>query len=206
MIGEYCRMPSPRLDEMTSRWLTGQNGSGAMSLWVFSNGAKMGRTVRVLGLLAATFLANEAFIANAAFAAKIEYSALAESVPHLVIRSTETESDALIRATCSQAGTVELRLGAELDVGAGNGGTATLALRSGGKTANISGVSLLSIDSPMTGGSELLATVPSSDPVFEVLTSGASIRFSGSIKGVQSVSIGLEATKSLKKLLASCKA
>jgi hypothetical protein len=174
--------------------------SGAMRYGVVSDIGKIGRPFGLLGLLAATFLPNDTL------AAKIEYSAIADSAPHLVIRSTETESDALIRAICSQAGMVELRLGAEFDVGAGNGGAVTLALRSAGKTANISGVSLLSIDSPMTGGSELLATIPSADPVFDLLTSGASIRFSGSIKGVQSVSIGSEATKSLKKFLASCKA
>jgi hypothetical protein len=174
--------------------------SAAMRLWTLSGVAKTRKLVGLLGPLAAAFLPNEAL------AAKIEYSAVADSAPHLVIRSTESESDALIRAVCSQPGMVELRLGAELDVGAGNGGTATLALRSAGKTANISGVSLLSIDSPMTASSELLATIPSTDPIFEVLASGASIRFSGSIKGVQSVSIGAEATRSLKKFLASCKA
>ena len=177
-----------------------------MRLWILSDVSKTGRPVGVLAVMATAFLVNAPLRPNEALAAKIEYSALADSVPRLVIRSTESESDALIRATCTQAGIVELRLGAELDVGTGNGGVATLALRSAGKTANISGVSLLSIDSPMTGGSELLATIPSADPIFEVLTSGASIRFSGSIKGAQSVSIGSEATKSLKKFLASCKA
>jgi hypothetical protein len=173
---------------------------GAMTLWDFVDVAKVWPPVGLRAVFVATF------VSTPAFADKIEYAAIADSVPHLVIRSNETESDAFIRATCSQTGMVELRLGAEFDVGAGKGGAVTLTLKSAGKTANISGVSLQSIDSPMTGSSELLATVPSTDPVFAVLSSGASIRLSGSIKGAQSVSVGNEATKSLKKFLASCKA
>jgi hypothetical protein len=171
-----------------------------MSLWDFTDVAKIWRPVGLRTFFVATL------VSSPAFADKIEYAAIADSVPHLVIRSNETESDAFIRATCPQTGMVELRLGAEFEVGSGNGAAVSLTLKSAGKTANISGVSLQSIDSPMTGGSELLATIPSADPIFAVLSSGASIRLSGSIKGAQSLSIGNEATKSLKKFLASCKA
>jgi hypothetical protein len=147
-----------------------------------------------------------ALVPGRSLADKVEYSALVESVPHLVIRSNAPEGDALVRAICIGAGMVELRLGAEFDVGAGKGETATLSLKSAGKTASVSGTSLQSIDAPMTGSSELLATISSADPIFSVLASGVSIRFSGSIKGSPSVSLGAEATKSLKKFLASCKA
>jgi hypothetical protein len=147
-----------------------------------------------------------AAIPSDASAAKVEYAAVADSVPHLVIRSNAPEGDAILRATCPQGSIVELRLGAELDVGHGNGAAVTLSAKSAGKTAKISGISLFSIDSPMTADSELLATVPTTDPIFDVLTSGAAVRFSGSIQGAQSVTLGAAATKSLKKFLAECAA
>jgi hypothetical protein len=174
-------------------------GCGAMRLWDFADVARVWTPLGLRAFIVATLTSTPAL------ADKIEYTAIADLAPHLVIRSNAPEGDAFIRATCSQAGVVELRLGAELDVTAGKDGMASLTLRSAGKTANISGAALQSIDSPMTGSSELLATIPSTDPVFAVLTSGAPVRLSGSIKGAQSVSIGNEATKGLKKFLASCK-
>lgn len=152
----------------------------------------------------AMFIAT--LLPNPVLADKVEYTGVTDSVPRVEIRSNAPEGDALIRAICLGFGMVELRLGAEFDVGAGKGEAVTVTLKSAGKAANVSGASLQSIDSPMTGSSELLATVRSADAIFSVLASGAAIRFSGSIKGAQSVSIGADATKSLKKFLASCKA
>jgi hypothetical protein len=157
-----------------------------------------------LVVLAGTFVAFG--LSSQAAAPKVAYFADATSVPHLVIRSDAPEGDAILRSTCPQGSVVELRLGAEFDVGHGNGAAVALSAQSAGTTAKISGVSLFSIDSRMTGSSELLATVPTTDPIFSVLTSGATIRFSGAIDRAQSVTLGATATKSLKKFLADCAA
>jgi hypothetical protein len=133
-----------------------------------------------------------------------EYKAQERSAPYLEIRSNEAESDTILRATCPNAGVIDLRIGAEFQVGGGDGKSVNLVLQSGGKTARIKGISLPSADQQMTGGTELVASVPIDDPIFEVLAAGAPIRFTGSIKETK-VALGASASAALKRFLDRCK-
>jgi hypothetical protein len=102
--------------------------------------------------------------------------------PYLVARSTESESDASLRALCRYSESIELRLGAEDGgVGEGKGEKVNLHLESQGKTATLEGVSRRSEDSEMTGGTELVTEVRADAPVFAVLQTGKPVKLSGSL-------------------------
>lgn len=155
------------------------------------------------GLQAATLIALSTLFAAEAAAAN--YTALEKPARNLVIRSDEPESDAILRASCRKAGTVELRLGAEFQVGKGDGGSVELVLKSDGKTVRVSGVSKPSVDQEMTGGTELLAKVQPDDAIFDVLMSKGEIHFSGSIKDDAKATLGPSVSAALKRFLDHCK-
>ena len=133
--------------------------------------------------------------------ADAHYSATVGEVQQMVIRSDEYEGDAFLRATCTGGGIVELRLGAEFDVGQGRGEPVTLSLQSKGKKVRIHGRSFPSADSQMTGGSELLSSFSTKDEIFVVLLSGAPIRLSGSIPKEGAINFGPKATAALASFL-----
>jgi hypothetical protein len=102
--------------------------------------------------------------------------------PYLEARSTESESDASLRALCRNSAAIGLRVGAAERVGNGKGEKVKLLLESQGKTATLEGISTESEDSPMTGGTELVTEVGADSPVFAVLQTGKAVKLSGSLE------------------------
>jgi hypothetical protein len=99
--------------------------------------------------------------------------------PYLEARSTEEESDASLRAICRNSQTIELRAGANEQVGEGDGKAVTLEFQSDGKKATLTGISKFSEDSEMTGGTELVTEVKDNDPIFSVLQTGKPVTITG---------------------------
>jgi hypothetical protein len=153
-----------------------------------------------IGLL--TLIALSTLFASAAVA---NYTALERPARNLVIRSSEPESDAILRASCRKPGAIELRLGAEFQVGKGDGAIVELVVKSGGKTVRIAGTSKPSVDQQMTGGTELLTQVQPDDPIFDVLASQGEIRFSGSVKDDTKAILGPSVSAALKRFLDHCR-
>lgn len=124
--------------------------------------------------------------------------------PYLEARSTESESDASLRAFCGSAGAIELHVGANETVGKGEGDNVTLKLESDGRTATLAGKSRKSADFEMTAGTELVATVTAEDPVFALLTSDKAVKLTGSIRAPATwAPKGMRAA--VEKFLAACK-
>jgi len=101
--------------------------------------------------------------------------------PYLEARSTESESDASLRALCRNSQSIALRVGAAEAVGKGKGEKVTLRFESQGKVATLKGVSRESEDTNMTGGTELVTEVADDAPVFAVLQTGKAVKLSGSL-------------------------
>lgn len=104
--------------------------------------------------------------------------------PFLQGASSEPETDKEFWAHCAAAGAIEIGVGAESNVGKGDGEAVTLTLLSGGTRAVLAGHSRKSADFQMTAGTELRAKVSSNDAVFTVLATDKPITVSGSIKTV----------------------
>lgn len=103
------------------------------------------------------------------------------SAPTLTALSTEVESDFSLFAMCPMPGIVELYVGANEQVGKGQGEAVRLRLESDGKSATLSGVSRNSYNSEMTGGTELVTRIETSNEVFRVLATGKPVKLSGSL-------------------------
>ncbi len=111
--------------------------------------------------------------AGGALAEKVEWSL--SSYPFLEARSTESESDASLRAQCAPGNRVILSFGAPATpgfMGEGEGESMSVMLESAGKTASVKGISKQSVDSELTGGIELATDVSLDDPLFDVLSTG----------------------------------
>jgi hypothetical protein len=67
-------------------------------------------------------------------------------------------------------------------VGKGEGEKVALTFKSDGREAVVRGLSKWSDDSEMTGGTELVTEVKTSDPLFSVLQTGKAVRLSGSLE------------------------
>jgi hypothetical protein len=102
--------------------------------------------------------------------------------PTLTVQSDEAESDHSLIAICPMPGIVELFVGADDQVGKGEGETVKLRIESGGKSATLSGVSRRSFNHEMTGGTELVTRIDTSNEAFKVLFSGKPVKLSGSMK------------------------
>lgn len=83
-------------------------------------------------------------------------------------RYDESESDTVIRAVWLSRRAIEVKLGAGDIVGKGKGEKVRLVFKSGNATAVVNGVSKPSVDSEMTGGTELVTQIPPDDPLFTV--------------------------------------
>ncbi len=101
------------------------------------------------------------------------------SKPYLEARSSEPETDAALRVLCRRADNVELRVGADVGLGEGKNEAVSLKLESNGKIIDLKGVSKRSEDFEMTGGAELVATVPLDHPLFSFLTTGKPVTLIG---------------------------
>jgi len=75
------------------------------------------------------------------------------------IMPNESEVDRTLEAICLGAGRVELRIGAELQIGKGTFDPVTVKVSSGKASAALTGASVKSPNFEMTGGSELLTVV-----------------------------------------------
>lgn len=102
--------------------------------------------------------------------------------PSLSVMSDESEADRSLYAVCPIRGIVELFVGAQEQVGKGEGEAVKLRVESDGKSATLSGVSRRSFNSEMTGGTELVTRVIlPDDDFFNVLSSGKPVKLSGSL-------------------------
>ena len=142
-------------------------------------------------------------IPTATAAAALEWTV--STGPYLEARSTEHESDASLRAICRNAATVELRVGAQEQVGKGEGEKVALTFKSDGREAVVRGLSKWSDDSEMTGGTELVTEVKTSDPLFSVLQTGKAVRLSGSL-AKPAIWEAKGMAPSVKKFLERCRA
>ncbi|MCW5702075.1 MAG: hypothetical protein AB7I42_18340 [Bradyrhizobium sp.] len=103
--------------------------------------------------------------------------------------SGEEEPDYVLRLTCRAGAKVEIGIGAHDDIGRGRSGTFSVTLKSGDRTATLSGKSALSKNSEMTGASELRArmSLAEADLLLAVLASGLPIAVTGPKKDTWSV-------------------
>lgn len=102
----------------------------------------------------------------------------------------EDEPDYVLQMTCLPGAKVRVGVGAYKDIGKGRSGVSSLTLKSGDRSATLSGKSARSTNSEMTGASELRAEMPLSDAktLLDVLTSGLPITVSGALKDTWTVS------------------
>jgi hypothetical protein len=122
------------------------------------------------------------------------------------IRSDESESDTLLRATCVAGGRVDLRLGATFQIGRGKLEPVTVSLTAGNRTTILKGISVESPDIEMTGGTELLTTLPSDHRAFNILAQAGSIRIKATGGETNRFQLGQRATTGLKTFLDTCRA
>lgn len=117
--------------------------------------------------------------AQAAIVWKLEKK---DGQPHLFALPTAEESDFDFWALCKKGGVIEIGIGADTNVGKGDGEPVTVTLKSGGKEAKIEGRSIKSENYEMTAASELRTQAKAGDPLFAVLSAGAPISVTGSIE------------------------
>jgi hypothetical protein len=123
---------------------------------------------------------------------------------YLEARVKAEESDASLRLLCKSPEIIEVRIGAEEMVGKGKGEEVALKLKSGGKQAELSGVSEPSEDSGMTGGTELVTRLVPDDPLFAVLRAGKDVAVTGGgSRGATWSAKGMKAA--VDKFLGKCK-
>lgn len=96
----------------------------------------------------------------------------------------EDEPDYVLQMTCLPGAKVRLGVGAYNAIGKGRAGVFSLTLKSGDRSATLSGKSAWSKNSEMTGARELRTEMPLSDAkaLLDVLTSGLPITVSGALK------------------------
>lgn len=135
-----------------------------------------------------------------------EYSAHTGQSIALEVRHTdpETESDALINATCIASNMIDIRIGGEFGFGKGEGEPTKLTLAAGTLSARIKGVSVESPDREMTGGSMLLTSVEPNGKTMKILTSGKPIVFKPPDGTSHKVSLGKTATDIVKTFIKDC--
>src|SRR5262245_45154923 len=121
-------------------------------------GATLNLRASLLGGLAGFFLVGPALA---------ETKWTTATSPTLFAQSDETESDHSLFAVCPIRGIVELYVGANEQVGKGQGEAVRLRVESAGKSATLSGVSRNSYNSEMTGGTELVTRVETNDEFFK---------------------------------------
>ena len=139
-----------------------------------------------------------------AFAEEIEWGG--STYPFLEGRSTETESDASLRALCAPGHRVILSFGAPASpgfMGEGKGEPFSVTLESAGKSAVAKGVSKPSVDSKLTGGIELAMEITVDDPVFDVLTTGKPVTMVKT-DGQKEVLTEGEGSASIKEFVTAC--
>lgn len=133
-----------------------------------------------------------------------EYEASSGQVLALEIRSTTPEVDALIDATCVAANTIDIRIGGELPFGKGEREPTRLALSDGTLSTRIAGVSVLSPDVEMTGGSMLLTSVAPDSKVMQILSSSKPITFKPPDGSSHKITLGKSVTDAVKAFVKKC--
>lgn len=121
------------------------------------------------------------------------------------IRYTEPENDALFSATCIASNTLDIRIGGGFAFGKGEREPTSVTLSDGKLSVRLDGVSVLSPDVEMTGGSMLLTSVEPDGKEIEILTSGKPIEVKPKGAKREKVSLGKTVTDALKAFAKSCK-
>jgi hypothetical protein len=98
---------------------------------------------------------------------------------------------------------IEVHVGAEELVGKGTGEDVALKVESGGKQAELNGISQLSEDYQMTGGTELVTRLAPDHPFFGVLLTGKDVAMTGAGRGATWSATGMKAA--VDKFLGKCK-
>lgn len=103
--------------------------------------------------------------------------------------SGEDEPDYVLRITCRPGARVDIGVGAHDDIGRGRAGTFSVTLKSGDRTATLSGKSAHSKNFEMTASSELRSqmSLAEADQLLAVLSSGLPIAVTGPAKDTWSV-------------------
>ena len=123
--------------------------------------------------------------------------------PYLQGAPSEPETDKQFWALCLADGGIDIGVGAESNVGEGNGEPVTLTLAVAGATAKLAGNSRKSANFQMTAGTELRARIKREDALFTVLAADKPIAVSGSIKSTTWPVKGLKAK--VAAFLQACK-
>ena len=121
------------------------------------------------------------------------------------IRYTEPENDALFSANCIAANTIDIRIGGGFAFGKGDRQPTSVTLSDGKLSVRLDGVSVLSPDVEMTGGSMLLTSVEPDGKEMQILTSGKPIEVKPKGAKREKVSLGKTVTDALKAFVKSCK-
>jgi hypothetical protein len=116
---------------------------------------------------------------------------------------SEPETDKPFWAHCRADGGIDIGIGAEINVGKGKGEAVTVTLTSAGASAKLTGQSRNTLDSEMTGATELRTKIARDDALFTVLATDKPIALSGSIKPTTWPVKGLKAKAAA--FLAACK-
>ena len=122
------------------------------------------------------------------------------------IMPNESEVDRALEAICLGAGRIELRIGAELQVGRGAFDPVSVKVVSGKTTATLTGVSVKSPNFEMTGGSELLTVVEANDGALALLSKGRGDVTLAAGEKRMSVAFDAAAKRKLAAFLDACRA
>ncbi|MBI1213908.1 MAG: hypothetical protein GC190_20795 [Alphaproteobacteria bacterium] len=100
----------------------------------------------------------------------------------LIGSTGEEEGDTDFRATCKDGGKAEIGIGAQENIGKGEGEAVSVMLASGSRSLTIDGTSGESPNFQMTGGVELQTMVDGGHAIFALLGDKGPIKVSGPIK------------------------
>jgi hypothetical protein len=138
--------------------------------------------------LVATLMLALSF-SSATFAADVRWTSNKKPLELHGMPADEEEPDDVLRLTCLKGGAVQVGLGGYKSLGNGNGEPLSVTLASGSNAVTLKGRSTRSKNFEMTASYELRVDLAAAESAAlkSVLTDGAAIRVSGSMKDVWSV-------------------
>jgi|SRR5580698_6314142 hypothetical protein len=136
--------------------------------------------------------------------ANAEMNWITSTRPYLEARSSEPESDASLRAICRSPASIEVRIGANEQVGKGHGEPVKLIFVGNGRQVIVRGISERSSDYEMTGGTELVADLLPGNKLFDLLISGQPVQMGGTLKNKATWS-GDKMVSAVRSFLTACK-
>lgn len=136
--------------------------------------------------------------------AEDEFEASSDKFLMFEIRTTQPENDALLDATCLASNMIDIRFGGGFDFGKGKYEPVSLKLSDGTLSSRIKGISVLSPDHEMTGGSMLLTALDPKGKEMQILASGKPIEFRPSSGAPGKVTLGKTVTAAVKTFVKNC--